>query len=169
VTAQLLAARVWTVSDSRTRVTFAVGNLGRPAHGSVACSWGELRLDAAGRPTAVRAELDLDSIDTGITRRDRDLRKPRLLDIDRHSTMTWTAERFTAGDDGSWTAAGVLAVRGTSAPLVVVGVAEQEGSWLRVRAHGELDRTAVGIRAPSWLIGRTVRIEVDAWLTPCLP
>ena len=169
MTAQLLAAGTWTVSDSRTQVTFSVGNLGRRAHGSVACSWGELRLDADGRPAAVRAELDLDSLDTGIAKRDRDLRKPRFLDIDRNPAMIWTADRFSSGDDGSWTAEGVLSVRGTSAPLTVVGTPEQEGPWLRVRASGELDRTAVGIRAPSWLIGRTVRIDVEAWLTPAAP
>jgi hypothetical protein len=112
VTAPLLAAGVWTVSDSRTRVTFSVGKLGRQAHGSVACSWGDLRLDADGRPVAVRAELDLNSLDTGIAKRDADLRKPRLLDIDRHPTMTWAADRFTPRDDGSWTAEGELSVRG---------------------------------------------------------
>ena len=169
MTAPLLAAGVWTVSDSRTRVTFSVGNLGRRAHGSVACSWGDLRLDAEGRPTAARAELGLDSLDTGIAQRDRDLRKPRLLDIDRHPTMSWTARRFTPGEDGSWTAEGELSVRGTSAPLTVVGTAETDGPWLKVRASGELDRRAVGIRAPSFFIGRTVRIELEVWLTPAAP
>jgi polyisoprenoid-binding protein YceI len=172
VTAPLLAAGAWTVSDSRTRVTFTVGSLGRPTHGSVACSWGELRLDAQGRPATARAELDLDSLDTGIAKRDADLRKPRFLDIDRHPTMSWSAERFTRTDDGGWIAHGELRVRGTSAPLTVVGnpeAAGPDGSWLRVRASGELDRTAVGIRAPSLLIGRTVRIDIDAWLTPTLP
>jgi polyisoprenoid-binding protein YceI len=168
VTAPLLAAGVWTVSDSRTRVTFSVGKLGRQAHGSVACSWGDLRLDADGRPVAVRAELDLNSLDTGIAKRDADLRKPRLLDIDRHPTMTWAADRFTPRDDGSWTAEGELSVRGTSAPLPVVGVAETDGPWLKVRASGELDRRSVGIRAPSVFIGRTVRIELEAWLTPAV-
>ena len=113
MTAPLLAAGTWAVSDSRTRVTFRVGNLGRQAHGSVACSWGELRLDGDGLPVAVRAELDLNSLDTGIAKRDADLRKPRLLDIDRHPTMTWNADRFTPADDGSWTAEGTLCVRGT--------------------------------------------------------
>jgi polyisoprenoid-binding protein YceI len=169
VTAPLLAAGTWTVSDSRTRITFAVGNLGKQAHGSVACSWGDLRLDAEGCPVAVRAELDLNSLDTGIAKRDADLRKPRLLDIDRHPTMTWTAERFTPHDDGSWSAEGVLSVRGTSAPLTVVGTADTDGPWLRVRASGELDRRSVGIRAPSIVIGRTVRIELEAWLTPAAP
>ena len=77
-----LAAGTWTVSDSRTRVTFAVRNLGRPAHGSVACSWGLLEVDEAGLPARVSAELDLESLDTGIARRDADLRKPRFLDIE---------------------------------------------------------------------------------------
>jgi polyisoprenoid-binding protein YceI len=169
VTAPLLAAGAWTVSDSRTRVTFSVGNLGKQAHGSVSCSWGDLRLDAEGCPIAARAELDLNSLDTGIAKRDADLRKPRLLDIDRHPTMTWSADRFTPADDGSWTAEGTLCVRGTAAALIVVGTAEVDGSWLRVRARGELDRRSVGIRAPSLLIGRTVTIEVEAWLTPAVP
>jgi hypothetical protein len=38
-----------------------------------------------------------------------------------------------------------------------------------VRARGELDRRSVGIRAPSVFIGRTVTIEVEAWLTPVVP
>ena len=169
MTAPLLAAGTWAVSDSRTRVTFHVGNLGRQAHGSVACSWGELRLDGDGRPVAVRAELDLNSLDTGIAKRDADLRKPRLLDIDRHPTMSWSADRFASADDGSWTAEGTLGVRGTAAPLSVVGTAEADGSWLRVRARGELDRRSVGIRAPSLVIGRTVTIELEVWLTPAVP
>jgi polyisoprenoid-binding protein YceI len=172
VTTPLLAAGTWAVSDSRTRVTFTVGSLVTAARGSVACRWGCVELAADGTPVRVRAELDLESLDTGIARRDADLRKPRFLDIDRHPTMSWVADRFTRGDDGSWAAEGVLSVRGTSAPLTVVGrpePADPEGSGLRVRASGELDRRSVGIRAPSFLIRRTVRIELEAWLTPTVP
>ncbi|MGY1603314.1 YceI family protein [Geodermatophilus sp. SYSU D00815] len=167
-----IAAGTWAVSDSRTRVAFTVGNVGRPVHGSVACRWGRVQIGADGAPLRVRAEVDLDSLDTGIARRDADLRAPRFLDVDRHPTMTWSADRFTAGEDGAWRAEGVLAVRGTSAPLTLVGgpeAAAPDGSWLRVRATGVLDRTAVGIRAPSFLVGRPVRIAIDAWLTPALP
>ena len=126
-----LAAGAWTVSDSRTRVTFSVGNFGRRAHGSVACSWGEVRLDGEGRPIAVRAELDLNSLDTGIAKRDRDLRKPRFLDIDRQPMMIWTAGRFLPADDGGWTAFGVLSVRGASAHLVVTSTGRRSASARR--------------------------------------
>jgi polyisoprenoid-binding protein YceI len=169
VTAQLgyrtLAAGTWTVCDSRTRVTFAVRGLGGlPVHGSVACCSGEVRLDAVGRPVRIRGEVDLGSVATGIARRDADLRSPRFLDADRHPTMTWAADRFCPAADGTWVAEGVLSARGTTAALTLVGTPERDGDWLRVRAAGVLDRAAVGIRAPALLVGRTVRIGVDAWL-----
>ena len=176
MTAQLDTLRVpagtWAVSDSRTRVRFTVSNFGRAVHGSVACSRGELQIDDGGNPVRVRADLDLDSLDTGIAKRNSDLRKPHFLDIDRQPTMVWSAERFSREADGGWRADGQLCVRGTSTPLVVTGAPEAaslEGDWVRVRAHGVLDRTAVGIRAPRFLIGRTVGIEIDAWLTPSRP
>jgi polyisoprenoid-binding protein YceI len=171
VTAQLRGlprtAGTWAVSDSRTRVSFAVGNLGRVAHGSVACSWGEVEVDASGTPVRAAAEFDLESLDTGIAKRDRDLRKPRLLDIDRHPVMAWRCDRFVSAPDGGWTAEGTLSVRGTTAPLVVTGRPEAaglDGEWIRVGAQAVLDRTAVGIRVPSLVIGRTVTVSVDAWL-----
>lgn len=162
------AAGTWIVSDSRTRVAFAVGNLGRTVRGSVACSSGSVELDASGAPVRARAELDLNSLATGIARRDADLRKQRFLDIDRHPLMTWRCDRFVATPDGGWTAEGTLSVRGTSTPLHVTGRPEAaglEGEWVRVRAAGVLDRAAVGIRVPSFLVGREVTVSIDAWLT----
>ncbi|WP_209305539.1 YceI family protein [Blastococcus sp. CT_GayMR20] len=162
------AAGTWSVSDSRTRVTFTVSNFGRPVHGSVTCSRGEVEVDDAGNPVRVRAELDLETLVTGIGKRDSDLRKPHFLDIDRQPVMTWAADRFTPDEEGRWTADGELSVRGVSAPLAVTGMPESaalDGSWVRVRATGAIDRTAVGIRAPRFLIGRLVGVEIDAWLT----
>lgn len=163
-----VAAGVWTVSDSRTRVTFRVGHLGHSVHGSVPLSWAELETDDAGAPVRLRAELDLDGLDTGVARRDSDLRAPRFLDIDRHPVLRFDAHRFAPTGDGAWVAHGELRVRGTSARMEVTGSPEPAADgWLRVRGAAVLDRRAVGIRAPSLLIGRSVRIEVDAWLRPC--
>lgn len=158
-------AGTWTVSDARTRVTFSVRSVGGTARGSVPVGWGDVRIGADGAPLRVRAALDLDGLDTGIARRDRDLRSPRFCDIDRHPTMTFDAHRFTATDDGAWVANGELRVRGTATALEVTGRPEPAGDgWLRVRSSAVLDRRAVGIRAPSLLIGRWVAIEIDAWL-----
>ncbi len=161
-----LRTDTWTVSDSRTQVRFTVRNVGLPVRGSVALSRGEVEVDLDGAPVRARAEFDLATLDTGITRRDLDLRHPRFLAVDRQPVMVWTCDRFTRGVDGCWLAVGQLSVRGTACPLEVAGVAEPADGGIVVRAAATLDRLAVGIRAPRVLIGRVVRIEVDAWLLP---
>jgi polyisoprenoid-binding protein YceI len=162
-----VAAGTWAVSDSRTRVTFTVGHLRGAVTGSVAVSRGELVVAAGGAPVRARADLDLGTVDTGIARRDADLRSPRFLDTDRHPTMTWSADRFTRGERDEWTADGVLSLRGTSTPLEVRATPEPvtaDENRLRIRGTAVLDRRAVGIRFPAVLIGHSVRIDVDAWL-----
>ena len=159
----------WTVSDSRTQVRFSVRNLGMPVRGSVALSRGEVEVDADGAPVRVRAEFDLASLDTGIGRRDLDLRHPRFLAVDQQPVMVWTCDRFTRREDGNWLAAGTLSVRGTAAPLELTAVAEDADGATVVHAAAVLDRLAVGIRAPRAVIGRVVRIEIDAWLVPPQP
>jgi polyisoprenoid-binding protein YceI len=156
----------WTVSDSRTQVRFTVRNLGMPVRGSVALSQGEVEVNADGAPVRARAEFDLTSLDTGITRRDLDLRGPRFLSVDRQAAMVWSCDRFTRGADGCWLAAGRLSVRGMACPLDVAGIAEPADGGILVRAAATLDRLALGIRAPRVVVGRVVRIEIDAWLWP---
>jgi len=161
-----LAAGRWVAIVDRTSATFTVSNLGfKVVHGSVAVTRGEVRVDASGVPVGVSAELDLDSIDTGIARRDLDLRKRSLLDIDDHPAMTYASDSVTRGPAG-WRADGVLSLRGTSCPLALSGdvLPDSSGDAVHVLATATLDRTAVGVRAPSLMIGRTVTITIDAWL-----
>jgi polyisoprenoid-binding protein YceI len=156
----------WTVSDSRTQVRFTVRNLGMSVRGSVALSRGEVEVDPDGTPVRAHAEFDLASLHTGIARRDLDLRHPRFLAVDTHPVMVWTCDHFTRREDGSGLAAGTLSLRGTAAPLEVTAVVEDADGGTVVRAAAVLDRLAVGIRAPRAMIGRVVRIEIDAGLVP---
>jgi polyisoprenoid-binding protein YceI len=159
----------WTALPDRTSATFAVGNLGvKVVHGSVAVVEGALDVDADGRPVAVRAQLDLRTIATGHPRRDSDLHKPSLLDIDAHPLMTFSCADVRPDDDGGgWRAEGRLSVRGTSCPLTVTGavVEDSPAGTVHVRGTAVLDRTAIGLRAPRLMVGRQVTITVDAWLT----
>ena len=79
-----MPAGTWAVSDSRTPSPSPSGTSGTAVHGSVALSWGELRgRRRPARRCGAAAEFDLNSLATGIAKRDADLRKPRFLDIDR--------------------------------------------------------------------------------------
>ncbi|MFD5250080.1 YceI family protein [Amycolatopsis sp. NPDC058340] len=163
------SARVgtWTVLADRTSATFTVRNFGfRVVHGSIPVTLGSVRVSAAG-VVAVEAALDLDKIDTGNAKRDADLRKPGLLAIDAQPVLTFAADRVGEGPEG-WSVEGTLGARGESCPLTVTATGPDDngdGTW-RVLAGAVLDRRAIGIRAPRFLIGREITIALDVVLSP---
>ncbi|MFZ0164086.1 MAG: YceI family protein [Trebonia sp.] len=158
-----LAVGRWTVDPARSTATFRVRSLGRTVTGNVPITEGTMDVDESGRPRAISGSLDLGSLDTGNPRRDKDLRKPRFLDLDRYPAMTFAADSITASPAG-WQVTGTLAVRGTSVRLAGDAAASAHEGSATVTAHTRLDRRALGIRAPGIMIGHTIDITVTAAL-----
>jgi polyisoprenoid-binding protein YceI len=133
--------------------------------GTAAVASAQVLVGHDGRVQEVRAEIDLNSLDTGIARRDADLRKPALLDIDNHPMMVFRSHDIDFQEHG-WALSGDLEVRGTTVPLTlnVAQPDEESATTLHVVATAALDRRSAGIRAPAFLIGHQISITVDAWL-----
>jgi len=163
---RLLAGR-WTVDVTHSTATFRVGSFGKTVTGTVPIIDGTVSVDADGLPTAVTGSLDLGAIDTGNPRRDKDLRKPRLLDLDRHPVMTFAADSVTTSPDG-WSVTGRLTARGSAVRVTGdVDLSTRDGS-VTLTAHTRLDRRAIGVRAPRFMIGRQIEITVSAMIHPAL-
>jgi polyisoprenoid-binding protein YceI len=161
-----LAAGLWRADLARSTASFEVGNLGRKAHGTVPVTAGTVEIGADGALLAVHGTLDLGAIDTGIAKRDLDLRKPRLLDLDRHPTMRFTATSARTEGHG-WHVTGTLTARG--AHTTIEGFAELSSADEReavLTATTRLDRRTLGVRAPGFMIGRYVDITVTAVVRP---
>lgn len=160
--AELLAAGTWQADLAHSAASLRVGTLGRTAAGTVPITEGTVRTGPDGRLLAVRGTLDLAGIDTGNAKRDLDLRKPRLLDLDAHPTMTFTSTAIEPMEDG-WRITGTLTARGVSAPLTGTARASSvDGSSATLTATARLDRRTLGIRAPGFMIGKFVDITVSA-------
>jgi len=158
-----LAVGRWTVDPAHSTATFRVRSLGRAVTGNVPIAEGTMDVDESGRPRAISGSLDLGAIDTGNSRRDKDLRKPRFLDLDRYPAMTFAADSITASPAG-WRVTGTLAVRGTSVRLAGDAAVSPHDGSATVTAHTRLDRSDLGIRAPRIMIGRAIDITVTAAL-----
>ena len=154
-------AATWVVDAAHSTARFEVSNMWHTAHGNVPVRAGTLTLGPDGQPAAVAGTVDLAAIDTGNPRRDRDLRKPSLLDLDRHPEMTFAAAEIT-GTDGEWRVAGTATLRGRTAPLVftVTGFTLAADS-ATITAEAVLDRRLIGVRAPQFMIGRWISIAVQ--------
>lgn len=163
--ADTLTAGIWRADLARSAASFKVGNLGRTANGTVPVAGGTVEIGPDGALLAVHGTLDLGAIDTGIAKRDLDLRKPGLLDLDRHPTMTFTATS-AAPVDGGWQVTGTLSARGTSTELSGRAELSTVDGAAVLTATARLDRRTLGIRAPRFLIGRYVDITVTAVIQP---
>ena len=161
-----LAVGRWTVDPAHSTATFRVRSLGRTVTGNVPITDGTVDVDESGRPRAISGSLDLGAIDTGNPRRDKDLRKPRFLDLDRYPAMTFAADSITVSPDGGWRVTGQLAVRGTSVRLAGDATVSPHDRSATVTAHTQLDRRTLGIRAPRIMIGHAIDITVTAALRP---
>jgi polyisoprenoid-binding protein YceI len=159
--ATTLAAGQWIVDVENSTATFAVGNLGHTVTGTVPITDGTIEVGRDGLPSGISGSLDLGAIDTGCSRRDKDLRKPRLLDLDRHPVSTFAADRVTAAPAG-WSVSGYLSARGTRARIAGDVEVSAQGREATLTARTRLDRRALGIRAPKLLIGYHVDITVTA-------
>ncbi|WP_328614001.1 YceI family protein [Amycolatopsis sp. NBC_00355] len=161
-TAPALRTGTWTVLSGRTTATFEVRNFGfNRVRGTIPVTAGTVEV-TGGEVTAIAATLDLGALDTENPRRDADLRKPKLLDSATHPELVFEAARIWRHE--GWEVTGELRLRGTSCPLTLT--VEPPTGEGHVRATGTLDRAPLGVRAPRPMIGRYVRIVVDAWLAP---
>jgi polyisoprenoid-binding protein YceI len=162
-----LTAGRWLPVPESTRAHFAVRQMGGLAtvHGRVPVTAAHVDVDEDGAPRAVQATLDLGRLETGNAKRDRDLRKPKLLGSADHPTMTFAGTPAPSQD--GWEVAGELVHRAT-APVTLAAriVDEAPDGTLTVHATASFDREALGVRAPAAMIGRTIQITIEAAFRP---
>lgn len=138
---------------------FTVRNHGRTVHGSAPVHSAEVVLGPDGGLESVTGVVELAAIDTHNARRDQDLRKPRLLDLNAHPMARFTSEEITRADEG-WTVRGTFTARGHSIPLEFA-VRVDGDVW---EGSASFDRKMLGIKAPSVFIGRTITVTVRGTL-----
>ena len=159
----------WNVDTTATTASFEVSNfVVNRVPGTITVHSGSVRTDERGLPTEVSAVLDAGSIATGNARRDKDLRAPKFLDVAKHPDLRFSGTSVTPAGDGGWTVDGTLSVGTHQSPmrLEVELRRSSRPDTVQVVATGSIDRAAVGIKAPSFVIGRQVQVSIEAVLTP---
>ena len=135
-------------------------------HGRIPISSGEFTIiDEIHRSTSeVRA--DATAFATGDARRDRAVKGPRFLDVERHPIFAF-ASNGVVTDRGAWTLNGVLTVREVAAPLTLsVTDVSSDATGVTIRATGRIDRYAHGVTATKGLTGRFLELELEVHAQP---
>jgi len=176
--ASLLRPGDWIADPAACSLTFAVQNFRlRTVTGLIPLIGATVHVGPGGYPASIRAELDAAGIDTGHSRRDRDLRGKRFLAAERWPVITFEADdlRPGAADDlrpgaTAWTVTGTLTVKDTHCPvrLDVAGFTiPADGAAVDLRATGRLDRRSAGVTAaPGFFVGHLISLSLAVRLCP---
>jgi polyisoprenoid-binding protein YceI len=152
---------VWTAVPDTSRAGFRVRDkVFGHANGTIPVRSGTVRLGPAGAVETARMELDVTGIETGNARRDRDLCKPRFLAAEEHPSIVVEAHPATP-DAGGWSVAASVTARGATAPVdLVVTLDSADDASATVTVTGRLDRTALGMKVPMFIVGRWIDLDV---------
>jgi polyisoprenoid-binding protein YceI len=133
----------------------------KPVDATVAVRSGTVMVGTRPEQSTVSADLDPASFTTDDPKRDKDVRGKRFLAADTHPAIGFRSTGLTRTAEG-WQLAGVVSIRGGSAPvtLSVVDVQPTTDGY-RIRATTRIDRVAVGVTGGRALVGRHVRVTVE--------
>jgi polyisoprenoid-binding protein YceI len=163
-------ANVWRFDPAYSSVEFSVKKLFFfTVHGKFKAFDGAIALDEADLSrSSVKATLKAESIDTGNSRRDAQLKDQGFLEVDRYPEVTFTSSSVAHGKDrDSLDVVGDLCIKGTTKkiPLAVNAIDRSRSpngeEFVYYSATAELDRCDFGINAFKGVVGRKLKITIN--------
>jgi polyisoprenoid-binding protein YceI len=162
-----LPAGVWQVVHGSSEVNFRAKALFGllPVNGFFDEFSGELRVDEEGVASG-RLVIQTGTLQTGIDRRDAELKSPRYLASQQHPQMTFTLESIEPSGDDHLDLTGNLVVREKTIPLSFPVYAIQHGDHLHVEGRVQVNHHAAGFDwAKPGMVAKSVRADVALTLT----
>jgi polyisoprenoid-binding protein YceI len=172
------ASDSWELDEAHSNVYFSIDHIFSKVNGNFNDFSTEIVFnpDELGKSRFVFT-INVDSINTNISKRDKHLLSADFFDEGKYSTMTFTSTSVTAGDGGLYNVAGKLTVKGKdydlTLPLVLAGVKDHPAVPGKEVAgfNGTLviDRLVHGVGAGKFykmgVVGKDVEVFVSIEVT----
>lgn len=179
VASSAMEAPTWNVDASHSAIGFSVRHFFTPVTGS----FGDYQVDLQFDPTdpsssSVSAVIEVNSINTGVERRDQHLMSGDFFGADQFPQITFRSTSVRSTGDGSMVATGELTIKESSrtveVPIELLGVQpipeqmrEMLGGVTQVasfQAELTIDRNDFGVGVGSWAETTVVGSEVTITL-----
>jgi polyisoprenoid-binding protein YceI len=168
------AQDTWQIDPRHTAAQFSVRHLGiSTVRGAFTKVSGTVLYDPANpSKDSIQATIDAASVDTRVEARDKDLRSPNFLDVEKYPTITFQSKRIEAAGDGKLRATGDLTIHGVTKEVVldVDGPsAPMKDPWGNQRvgasATTKINRKDFGVNGAPGVVGDDITITLDIEMT----
>lgn len=168
MTAMAVDSNMWELDPHHSSAHFTVKHLGisnvqgsfSPVSGTVVLDDGDIS------KSSVNATIDVNSVDTGVEARDKDLRSEHFFDVAKYPTMTFQSTKiWKTGDSTKMT--GNLTIHGVTKEVTfdvddLSGPVKMGGATHRgASATTKIKRQDFGMTYGSPVVGDTISITLD--------
>ena len=167
-------AGTWQIDPNHTAAQFSVKHLGvSTVRGAFTKVTGTAKHDPADpSKDSLEATIDATSVDTRVEMRDKDLRSPNFLDVQKYPTITFHSKQVKVVGPGKLQFAGDLTIHGVTKEVVldVDGPsAPIKDPWGNQRigtsASTKITRQDFGVNGAPGVVGDEITITIDTELT----
>ena len=168
------AAREWTLDKDHSNIYFSVNHIYAKIHGRFDGFTGKVNFDPANlKESRISFEIKVDSIDTGVSKRDKHLLSADFFDAGTYPLITFESTAITDAGNGMYEIAGKLMIKGKvydlTLPLKLEGIkdhpADQKSLVAGFNGTLILDRQEYTIGDPKFyamgLVGKDVDVLVS--------
>lgn len=165
------AAETYQLEKTHVDLLFAISHLGfTEKHGSFRDLDASLQYDAEHpEKSQVTVTVRTDSVDTGFTARDTDLKSDKFLDVAKYPEMRFVSTKVTPGPKDALVIEGNLTLHGVTRPLTLNARLNKSAPnpfdkkpTLGFSATGSLKRSDFGVSTFLPMIGDDIAITIDA-------
>ena len=163
----------WKIDPNHSSAQFAVRHMGvSTVRGAFTKVTGSAMYDPADPgKTFLEATIESSSVDTRVEMRDKDLRSPNFLDVEKYPTITFKSKQAKAGGDGKLQITGDLTIHGVSKEVVldVDGPSQPIKDPMGNRRIGasattKINRKDFGVNGAPGVVGDEISITIDTEL-----
>ncbi len=163
----------WNLDPAHSAAQFAVRHLGiSTVRGEFRKVSGSATYDPADpSKTTIDATIDATTVDTRVDMRDKDLRSPNFLDVEKYPTITFKSKRTESAGAGKLKITGDLTIHGVTREVVLdvdgptAPVKDPRGNFhMGASASTKINRRDFGVNGAPAMAGDEVTITIDTEL-----
>ena len=168
----------WNIDPARSSAQFAVRHMGiSTVRGEFRKVSGTASYDPANPgKTTIEATIDATTVDTRVDMRDKDLRSPNFLDVEKYPTITFKSKRTESAGAGKLKITGDLTLHGVTKEVVLdvdgptAPVKDPKGnSHMGASASTKINRREFGVNGAPTMAGDELTITIDTELVKSSP
>ncbi|MEM6346288.1 MAG: YceI family protein [Bacteroidota bacterium] len=154
-------ATTYQLNSGSAAVTFEINNMGVAVDGSLSNPSGTVIFDPNDLVgSSINTSVQVNTIDTGIEVRDKDLKKAEYFDVAKYPNISFVSSSITKNGSG-YQAKGTLSIKGKSKEISIPFTVENDV----FKGKFNIDRLDFHVGEDSWILSDEVRVKFNLPVT----